>query len=583
MMFSTEAAARGLALEYDAARFTPAGAAVLLEHYVALLRAFTVDPDLGVRHLSEGAAGRSTPRPTRREQRGGAAGTPVADGVPEQVVLISDTTVLTRGQCAAQTEAVASGLVEDGLRHGERVRVRVDDPVAAAVSALAVWRAGGVLDLTTGVRAGRVVHGGAGPLGYDRLRTVPGRTELLSMPEPDEIACWTGDDGSERGYRQADLAHQVHWLQENLGLAPGQTLVGHQGPSNMAGLLFEVLWPMAAGATVHFTGTNGELPESASVLHATRRQLSDRRLPAGLRVVCAELVPPWLAARLHQVTIEQCWGPDGFPLTHRTVPHTGTGLVAGRPIAELEVLGDLWQRVPALVTGSLLSGPATTPAGFGGSTSDPRYGPRRGMWNTGRLARWTTEGEIELRGDAATAARLGYPAEETGDAVRRCVDALDVAVFPGGTPVVAVVPAPGTTVEPERLTLQLAALLPARMVPGRVLVSDELPSEPTPESVRETPEQARLREIWQRVLGVGEVGTDVAFFDAGGRSLLVLDLQREVAREFGRDVPITAFFQYPTIAEFSRRVLVGVAEPAPLPEVRPDLGPLHALRSRTET
>lgn len=64
----------------------------------------------------------------------------------------------------------------------------------------------------------------------------------------------------------------------------------------------------------------------------------------------------------------------------------------------------------------------------------------------------------------------------------------------------------------------------------------------------ETMTEAKLAEIWQKLLGVGRIGINDSFFDLGGHSLLAVRLFAAVKREFGVQFPISVLFEAPTIA-----------------------------------
>ncbi len=62
----------------------------------------------------------------------------------------------------------------------------------------------------------------------------------------------------------------------------------------------------------------------------------------------------------------------------------------------------------------------------------------------------------------------------------------------------------------------------------------------------------RVAAVWQRVLGVGELGYDQNFFDLGGNSLLGMQLVAELGRELGAEIEPVALFESPTVAAMAR-------------------------------
>jgi acyl transferase domain-containing protein/acyl carrier protein len=62
----------------------------------------------------------------------------------------------------------------------------------------------------------------------------------------------------------------------------------------------------------------------------------------------------------------------------------------------------------------------------------------------------------------------------------------------------------------------------------------------------------QVAAVWQRVLGVPEVGHDRNFFDLGGNSLLGMQLVAELGRELGVEIEPVMLFESPTVEAMAR-------------------------------
>jgi thioester reductase-like protein len=89
-----------------------------------------------------------------------------------------------------------------------------------------------------------------------------------------------------------------------------------------------------------------------------------------------------------------------------------------------------------------------------------------------------------------------------------------------------------------------------------------------------TPQEERLLAIWRGLLPGARLGLLDSFFDAGGHSLLAVRMLARVQREFGREVPLGAWLEQPTVAHLA--ALLADAGPA----AHTDGGDLRALRDR---
>ncbi|MET8545105.1 thioesterase domain-containing protein, partial [Kitasatospora sp. NPDC004799] len=188
-------------------------------------------------------------------------------------------------------------------------------------------------------------------------------------------------------------------------------------------------------------------------------------------------------------------------------------------------------------------------------------------------------GEIE-------AALTRHPAVRTAVAVARTDS-------PAGPTLVAyVTPAPGTAPDPTALREHTADHLPGYMVPGAVVVLDELPLNPNGKIDRNrlpapdlaptgavrrprNPVEETLAALCAEVLALPEVGIDDSFFDLGGHSLLAVRLVGR-AQAAGLRLAVADVVLHRTVAELAKRARPAVTAEqsadafSPVLPIRPD-------------
>ncbi|MEK8146417.1 phosphopantetheine-binding protein [Streptomyces sp. M10(2022)] len=80
--------------------------------------------------------------------------------------------------------------------------------------------------------------------------------------------------------------------------------------------------------------------------------------------------------------------------------------------------------------------------------------------------------------------------------------------------------------------------------------------------------ESAVAGIWGELLGLEQVGARDHFFDLGGNSLLIRQVQARLLEVIGRDVPVVELFAHPTV-EALAAFLAGTDE---LNEPGQDLG-----------
>jgi acyl carrier protein len=228
------------------------------------------------------------------------------------------------------------------------------------------------------------------------------------------------------------------------------------------------------------------------------------------------------------------------------------------------------------------------------------------LYRTGDLCRWTPDRRIVHLGRIDDQVKIRGHRVELGEIEARLLEhpavaAAAVAVRGGadacgsgsqGDDVVTlvgyVVPRDGARLGPEALRRHVAEVLPAVMVPQGWVTLDRLPTTPngkidrvalpdlqirrtdrdlaveggpapgtaTVADARRDPDSVveRIREIWQDVLRIEDIGLDEDLFDLGGHSLSITRISSRIQKQFDVLVPLDAFFDTPTVGEIAELV-----------------------------
>ncbi|MFE3443651.1 amino acid adenylation domain-containing protein [Nocardia sp. NPDC059180] len=352
--------------------------------------------------------------------------------------------------------------------------------------------------------------------------------------------------------------------------------------------------------------------------------LSDLRLlsVAG-EAATPELIQRWSPGR----RMVNLYGPTEFSIwaTGPAELVTGEPITIGGPIrgASAQVL-DTWLRpVPVGVAGELyLAGPALARGYFnrfaltaGRFVADPAGAPGERMYRTGDMVRWVRGADstlaLEYLGRSDFQVKIRGLRVELGeiDAVLSAVEEVEYAVTigragPAGATVLVsyVLPAAGTAPDSERLRARVAAELPGYMVPGYIVVLDEVPLTPVgkldraalpvpdfaasrrPYLAPRGPVEQAVAEVFAEVLGSERVGADESFFELGGNSLSATRVVARVNSALGSTIALRDLFDAPTVAQLSARVIPATDGAGGrfvlAPRIRPDRVPLSPAQQR---
>jgi amino acid adenylation domain-containing protein len=254
-----------------------------------------------------------------------------------------------------------------------------------------------------------------------------------------------------------------------------------------------------------------------------------------------------------------------------------------RPAVSAYVLDEQLQPVPAWIPGELYVGGRYVCRGYAGRGDltaekflpDPFHSrPGSRMYRTGDMARYRGDGIVEFLGRRDGQIKIRGCRIELGEieaALCRHPDvqrAVALAVDDGspGKRVLAWVAVGSSTVMAEELRAFLEKTLPKFMIPNRLMCVDQLKLTPNGKVDRSalaafTPPQVSaefsepldgmeesLLAVWQKVLGMQQIGVEDNYFALGGDSLRVIQLVYE-AQQYGITILARDVLRYPTIRQ----------------------------------
>lgn len=229
--------------------------------------------------------------------------------------------------------------------------------------------------------------------------------------------------------------------------------------------------------------------------------------------------------------------------------------------------------------------------------------PGREEWvyASGDVGRYLPDGSIEILGRTDLQVKIQGHRIEPGEIEAALAEhpevdrAVVVAVGSRHTQrLVCYVTPDGARPDGERLRAHLATRLPGYLVPGSIVVLDELPltgngkvdrpalirdvTERTMPEVPGTPPEGPVEEVvaavWSDVLESPWIGRHEHFFRLGGNSIMATKIVARLHELFGVDLPLRVVFTQPTVAEIASALL---ADPADAEQVVAVCGLLAAL------
>ncbi len=573
-----------------------------------------------------------------------------ASASPEAPALRFDGRDFTRAELNARANQLAHWLIGRGFLPGSTAALLFSPGLDIAIVLLAIQKAGGTYvpvdpalppqrqsHMVEEAGATVVIGGFRGDSAGDheaRMWSRPGghwftdvtaeAQSIAGQPatnpdipvSADDLLCilyTSGSTGTPKGVEltNANVLNCLEWLQAQYQLTPADVVL-HKTPYSFDVSMYELFWPLMAGASVCIAR-----PED----HKDPAQLVE--LIRSEAITCAHFVPSMLAALIEEPGFAGCGSLKQlfvagealpYPLTrrcfaklpdcrlHNLYGPTEAGVVShwtcwpedtrelvpiGFPVANttLHVLADDGAPLAPGDEGELYIGGVQVAAGYrrqpeltaNAFVNHPRLGR---LYRTGDRVRQLKDGALVFVG------RRDFQVKIRGLRVELGEIEAQINSHPGIVESVAGVhePSPGdqrlvawfqcrnSGPTAAELRAYLGERLPEPLLPQYLLRISSLPhlsngkidrgSLPPPgqQLVRESARpyvapvsglEKWLQGIWAEVLGSTGIGVDDRFFESGGTSLHALAVMERVREDLGVRLPLTKFYSQPTIASFA--------------------------------
>lgn len=431
----------------------------------------------------------------------------------------------------------------------------------------------------------------------------------LPDPLPDDLAYvvyTSGSTGEPKGVMvdHAALACRVDEMTRAFGIGPGDRTTQYAAMAWDASL-FDTLVGVCNGATLHVLRASERVPGPALVRHLRERRITAAFFPPSvlaampdadlpdLRIVfvggesCrAGLVERWARGRafynLYGPTETTIWctteacAPGVEPTIGRPVTGSSVRILA----AEADGVGEICIGGAGLARG-YLDRPDLTAERFITLEGERFY-------RTGDLGRILPDGNVECHGRLDDQVKVRGVRVELGDveaalARHPLVRAAAVVAAPdarGDTRLIAYVVTAAAAPEPRRapnalrdsLRALLTERLPAPVVPSFFVEMSAFPLTASGKTDRaalpaigpllaseaaalpRTEMERVVAAAWCEALGLSAVGLHEPFFDLGGHSLLIADVQARLSRALGREIDVVVLFEHATVASLARHL-----------------------------
>ncbi|MFD6516679.1 amino acid adenylation domain-containing protein [Rhodococcus sp. NPDC060176] len=566
------------AVVYAASAFDPSSADAVTRHLSRVLTSIAEDVPVLVSDLAVGAAPSWTAVEVDSSRTLTEIFASTAARFPNNIALDDGQSTVTYAELDSASDAQAWELVARGAGPGAVYEIPAVRTIAYLVRMLAITKTGAAfVPIDPDLPTARL----------KQLRTVlSDRSVVPGRQYPDSVAYVVHTSGSTGEPKGVAVTHRGLGLLTDDAIrkygVTSDSVVLHGYKPTFDAAILEMMLAIGAGATLAVAPREAFGGRALEEFVAERGVTHMLSTPAVLDTMAPErfdslevvavggdvLSPSTARAWSRRARMLNAYGPTECTVV-TTVAEVDHRVTIGVPLTGIgaEVLDTRLHPVPWAGIGELyVSGPglamgyAGDPAGTASSFVAAPGGRRR--YRTGDLVHRRTDDTLGFvgRSDRQMSVRgIRVEPAEIESALRRCLGVEAAAVVLVDE--IAVACAVGESLESDQLTIELAAMLPAYLMPGRVVVLESIPltsngkldadalrrhvfESQVPDAAVTVSEELVTAVMSEHVSG--SFGALHNLFESGGDSLAAAAVAGRLASIFARDVPVRAVFDNPS-------------------------------------
>ncbi|MDX1952221.1 MAG: amino acid adenylation domain-containing protein [Verrucomicrobiota bacterium] len=443
---------------------------------------------------------------------------------------------------------------------------------------------------------------------------------------PDDLAYMiytSGSTGRPKGAlnTHAGICNRLIWMQDQYRLT-SQDKILQKTPFGFDVSVWEFFWPLLAGCELVIAKPEGHKdPQYLAQLIQQHQITTIHFVPSMLgmfmeeplapvcrslkRVICSgEALSLELQKRFFELfncELHNLYGPTeaAVDVSHwRCSPNaTATCVPIGKPISniQLHILDSNLQLLPINIPGELHIGGVGVGKGYHRKPEltaekfipNP-FGPGT-LYKTGDLAKYLHDGSIQYLGrlDHQVKIRgLRIELEEISRVLEQHNSVREAVVTTDNTlqnPLIAYCVPARKELDIPQIKAFLQTHLPDYMIPNIFVPLERMPLGPNGKVDRKALPRAnqlpstftkdrvaprneieeRLLAIWREVLKTESLGVEDDFFEVGGHSLLATQIVTRIRKQFKCQLPLSDFFERPTVAGLARELARPARETEP--------------------